>query len=295
MKIYDHSATRSLIQQAISEDIGGDFGNDALSGDITVKCLVPDEAQLEARIVAKASGIICGLPVADTAFEYCGGNVSITHAVLDGTAVQPGDIIFRARGRAATLLTAERTILNIVQRLSGTATMASTYVAAIAGTTAKIYDTRKTCPQMRYLQKQAVVAGGAENHRIGLFDMVLIKENHIALMDGAHGPADAVARCRQQLGPDTPIAVEIEQLADLAPVIAANATIVMLDNMGPDLLRQAVAERDRLNPAVHLEATGGITLETIRSVAETGIDRISVGALTHSVTSLDLSMLCEPV
>ncbi len=195
------------------------------------------------------------------------------------------------------LLTGERTALNLCQRLSGTATLARRYVEAVAGTRARIFDTRKTTPGLRLLQKHAVVAGGACNHRIGLYDQVLIKDNHIALMPGGAtgGPAEAVRRCRTALG-TVLIEVEIERLEDLESVILAGADIVLLDNMDPEALRRAVAERDQLRARGYdalLEASGGITLANVRAVAETGVDRISTGELTHSVQSLDLSLRCQ--
>jgi nicotinate-nucleotide pyrophosphorylase (carboxylating) len=178
--------------------------------------------------------------------------------------------------------------------------MAHTYVQAVAGTTARILDTRKTTPGLRLLEKHAVTAGGAHNHRMGLFDQVLIKENHIALMNGAAGdslPAEAVRRCRARLGGEVIVEVEIEHLRDLAPVIQAGADIVLLDNMEPAQVREAVRIRNATATGrpVQLEASGGITLATIRSYAEAGADRISTGALTHSVQAFDLSMRCSPV
>jgi nicotinate-nucleotide pyrophosphorylase (carboxylating) len=195
------------------------------------------------------------------------------------------------------MLIGERTALNLCQRLSGTATMAARYVEAVAGTRAQVFDTRKTTPGMRLLEKHAVASGGARNHRIGLYDQVLIKDNHIALMPPGplgSGPAEAVRRARETTGQKALIEVEIEKLDDLEPVIAAGADIVLLDNMAPALMREAVQRRDRVvgvgKRRVELEASGGITLETIRAVAETGVERISTGALTHSVHALDLSM-----
>ncbi|MFW5846124.1 MAG: carboxylating nicotinate-nucleotide diphosphorylase, partial [Planctomycetota bacterium] len=180
------------------------------------------------------------------------------------------------------------------QRLSGTATATRRCVDLVAGTGARIYDTRKTTPGMRLLQKHAVRCGGGHNHRIGLYDMVLIKENHVALMEGAvSGPAEAVRRARATVGPDVRIQVEIERLADLEPVIAAGTDLILLDNMDCEQLREAV--RIRGGHAVKLEASGGITDATLRAVAETGVDRISIGALTHSVASLDLSLRCSPL
>ena len=203
--------------------------------------------------------------------------------------------MWQATGEAAILLMAERTGLNLAQRLSGTSTMTAHFVERLRGTRAQVLDTRKACPGLRLLQKHAVLAGGGANHRIGLYDQVLIKDNHIALM-GAAGPAEAVRRARERLGPQVVVEVEIERVEDLPGVIAAGADIVLCDNLPPEALRAAVALRDA-TPApdgrrVLLEASGGITLETARAYAESGVERLSTGAITHSVPALDLSMRC---
>jgi nicotinate-nucleotide pyrophosphorylase (carboxylating) len=296
---YGQPNVVAIIEAALREDLR--FGDD-----LTCRTLVPVEAQLEGVIRAKATGVVCGLPIFGHVFTALGGGVEILQIAEDGTAVVPGDVVFTCRGNARVMLKGERTGLNFCQRLSGTASMARTYVSAVAGTKAKVFDTRKTTPGLRILEKHAVVVGGACNHRIGLYDQVLIKENHIALMsmgptvsgqgdyyNGFSKPAEAVRRCRAALGAKVLIEVEIEELWDLESVIEAGADIVLLDNMGPRLLEQAVSMRgDR---PVQLEASGNITLDTIRAVAETGVDRISTGALTHSVQALDLSMRCSPV
>ena len=292
---YSHSDIHQLIALALREDLRE-------SGDITCRALVPPQARLDGMVRAKAAGVVCGLPLFQLVFDQLaadmpGCEVRVSEAVADGTRVNAGDIVLRCRGVASTMLIGERTALNLCQRLSGTATMAARYVEAIAGTRAQVFDTRKTTPGMRLLEKHAVASGGARNHRIGLYDQVLIKDNHIALMPPGplgSGPAEAVRRARETTGEETLIEVEIEKLDDLEPVIAAGADIVLLDNMAPALMREAVGRRDRAvagkKRRVELEASGGITLETIRAVAETGVERISTGALTHSVHALDLSM-----
>lgn len=282
--VYQRDDTRALIAAALAEDLD-------VAGDRTVQSLVPSTARLIGTLTAKQAGVICGLPlVAQVCDAIQPGAVTIEHCSADGTVVQAGAVVLRCHGHAGVLLSAERTFLNCCQRLSGVATVAARYAAAVAGTDAIVLDTRKTTPGMRWLEKHAVRMGGCRNHRIGLFDQVLIKENHIAL----HGDADpsaAVAHCRRQVGPDLPIEVEIERLEDLEPVIAAGADIVMLDNLPPSTIAQAVAIRgDR---PVALEASGGITLANIRDYAKAGVDRISIGALTHSVTALDLSLRCH--
>jgi nicotinate-nucleotide pyrophosphorylase (carboxylating) len=270
--IYDHPDTAAIIDLALREDLGA-------TGDITCRAVVPAAARLAGRINAKESGVLCGMALFQRVCDRVGTGVVVTDALADGAAVEPG---------------AERTALNLAQRLSGTATLARTYADAVAGTRARVFDTRKTTPGLRLLQKHAVVAGGGANHRIGLYDQVLLKENHIALM-GAAGPAEAVRRARAATAPGTVIEVEIERLDDLEGVIVAGADIVLLDNMDPERCRRAVAVRDRLGRRCDLEASGGITLATIRAFAETGVERISVGALTHSAACLDLSMRCDPV
>lgn len=288
---YDHPDVATIVRLALDEDLRG-------GTDLTCAALVPPVARLAATVRAKQPGVVCGLPLFAQVFAACGGGVAIATCVADGTAVAAGDVVLRCTGPARTLLTGERTALNLAQRLSGTATATRRLVDAVAGTRARILDTRKTTPGLRVLQKHAVVCGGGMNHRHGLFDAVLIKENHIALMPPGplgSGPAEAVRQARAVVGPDIAIEVEIERLDDLAPVIAAGADIVLLDNMPPALLAQAVAERDRLGARCQLEASGGITLATVRAVAETGVERISTGWMTHSVAALDLSMRCEPV
>ena len=289
--IYTADDTISLVRRALEEDL-------SKAGDLTVNALVPEGAQLKARLTAKGTGVICGLPLfgqvaAQLARRQGWGNLKVSTAVLDGTRVRAGDVVLEATGDARTMLAAERTALNLIQRLSGTSSLTRRFVDAVSGTNAKILDTRKTTPAMRGLQRHAVVAGGGVNHRSGLFDQVLIKENHIALALGRSQAAAAVARCRDVYGPDTPIEVEIESLDDLEPVMDAGADIVLLDNMPPHDLCEAV--KRRADRKVALEASGGIELDTVAAVAATGVDRISVGALTHSVPALDVSLRCEPV
>lgn len=293
--IYDHPDVTELITRALHEDLGN-------GQDLTCSALVPPHAQLRCVIRAKESGVLCGLELFPRIFRHLGGNVTIQRMHPDGSNVHAGDIVFEAQGKAHTILIGERTGLNMCQRLSGIATMSQKFVAAVSGTSAKILDTRKTTPGLRTLEKYAVTVGGAHNHRIGLFDQILIKENHIALMPETANdspPAEAVRQCRAQLGDTVIVEVEIEHLCDLSPSITAGADIVLLDNMNPTQIREAVAMRNALKNThkrhVLLEASGGITIHTVRSFAETGVDRISVGALTHSVNAFDLSMRCEPV
>lgn len=290
MNAYDHPDVQALIRLALHEDLR--FGVD-----VTCAAVVAPGARLVAEVKAKQAGVLCGMPLFERIYRELGAQIAIAVCVADGTVVQPGDVVWRGTGDAVALLTGERTALNLAQRLSGTATATAALVAAVAGTKAQILDTRKTTPGMRVLQKCAVLAGGGANHRHGLNDAVLIKDNHIALMPPGplgSGPAEAVRRARERLGPEMRIEVEIERLDDLAPVIRAGADIVLLDNLDPETVRRAVMMRDA-TPApdgrrVLLEASGGITLASVRSFAEAGVDRISTGSMTHSVNALDLSM-----
>jgi nicotinate-nucleotide pyrophosphorylase (carboxylating) len=292
---YDHPDVAAIIRLALDEDLRG-------SADVTCRALVPPGSRLRATITAKQSGVICGLPLFTRVFAALGGGVTMRESAADGTVVKPGDVIARFDGDAAVMLQGERTALNLAQRLSGTATATRRLVDAVAGTRARILDTRKTTPGLRVLQKHAVLAGGGDNHRHGLHDAVLIKENHIALMapgPGGSGPAEAVRRARAAVGAAVLVEVEIERLDDLAPVIAAGADIVLLDNLPPDSIREAVALRDRAcarppaadearRPRVLLEASGGISLDSVRAFAASGVDRISTGSMTHSAPVLDL-------
>jgi nicotinate-nucleotide pyrophosphorylase (carboxylating) len=297
-EVYDHPDCISIIDTALREDLR--FGDD-----LTCRALVPSTATLRGVVRAKQPGVVCGVPIFRRVFAALGGGVRIDDEIADGTAVRPGDIVLRFSGNAQVLLKGERTALNLAQRMSGTSTVTRRFVDAISGTRARILDTRKTTPGMRILQKHAVEMGGGVNHRMGLYDAVLIKENHIALMPpGPTGssPAEAVRRARAALGPAVMVQVEIEHLDDLEPVIEAGADMVLLDNMEPDQIADAVRRRDLAlaepatparRPQVLLEASGGINLQTVRGYALTGVDRISTGALTHSVPALDLSMRCE--
>ena len=257
------------------------------------------------KIIAKEAGVLCGVPLFAKVLRHIPGEVVVREVAKDGQFVLSGEVVLEFAGSADAILIAERTTLNLMQSLSGVATVTRRYVDLVQGTRCGIYDTRKTIPGQRLLQKYAVSCGGGRNHRIGLYDQVLIKENHIALMaeSGPSDAASAVARCRDKLGEQAVVQVEIEALAQLPGVIQAGADIVLCDNMSPELLAQAVAMRDAAGAApdaaqpgvrpVALEASGGITELTLRAVAESGVERVSIGALTHSVPVLDLSLLCE--
>jgi len=280
---YQHPRVAALLSLALDEDLGRD-------GDCTARALVADDARLRARLLAKEDGVICGLPLFPAVFTGVGGEVECTPRATDGDRIAAGDVLLEAEGRAATILAGERTALNLVQRLSGTATLTRRFVDALADHRARVYDTRKTAPGLRELQKYAVRCGGGVNHRAGLYDQVLIKENHLAFFGG--DAAAAVRRCRERLAPTTPIEVEITDPEQVPAAADAGADVILCDNMDPDTLARAVAARGERG--CELEASGGITLEGVAAIAATGVERISVGALTHSAPALDLSLLCEP-
>lgn len=281
---------RMLVRLAVAEDL-------ERQQDWTTLALVPAEAVGKAAVVARESGVVAGLKAAALAVGEYDQQLKLTPVVSDGAAVQRGDPLALLEGPARSMLTAERVLLNLLSRLSGVATLTRQYVDAIAGTKARIYDTRKTTPGWRRLEKLAVLAGGGFNHRLNLASAVLIKDNHLAWGTGTFTPADAVRAAREFLEqvPEQPeggwlVEVEVDTLDQLREVLPAGPDIVLLDNMSPDTLRAAVELRDREAPNVSLEASGGVNLQTIRGIAETGVDRISVGALTHQATWLDIAL-----
>ena len=273
--------------EAISELVAGALAEDVGAGDLTAEAVIPDGARGSARIIQKAAGALFGLAVAGEVMRQCGVERFEAEAAEGEWRDEVPVRVASATGPAASLLAAERTALNFLGHLSGIATLTARYVAAVAGTGARILDTRKTTPGLRALEKGAVAAGGGINHRMGLYDAILIKENHIALAGGLEA---AVERARAT---GRPVEVECRDLDEVGRAIAAGAGRILLDNMNPAEIRGAVGMRAGAD-APQLEASGGITLENVRAVAETGVDFISVGALTHSAPALDLSMLIEP-
>lgn len=267
----------TAVRAALSEDIG--------NGDLTA-ALVPETQRAVATVITREAAVICGQPWVDAVFAELGGEVAIDWHCSDGDAVTPGHKLCELRGPARTMLTGERTALNFLQLLSAVATATRRYVDAVAGTRATILDTRKTIPGLRLAQKHAVRVGGGSNHRIGLYDGILLKENHII---AAGGITPALRQARDQ-GATVLLEVEVETLAQAEEALRAGADRLLLDNFTTALLSEAVALRDRLAPGTGLEASGGIELQTIRSVAETGIDFISVGDLTKNIRAIDLSM-----
>jgi len=262
---------------ALAEDVG--------SGDRTAALLV-DGVQARAHILCRDHAVLCGIPWVDEVFRQLDPSVALGWSALDGETLSPGQRVCELRGPASVLLTGERTALNYLQTLSGTATRARRYADAVEGTGARVLDTRKTLPGLRVQQKYAVVCGGCVNHRMGLYDAVLIKENHIV----AAGSISAALEAARRLAPDHEVEIEVEDLGQLAEALESGARRVLLDNFALEDLRTAAGlNRGR----VRLEASGGVNLGTIRAIAETGVDDISVGALTKDVRAVDLSMLFD--
>jgi nicotinate-nucleotide pyrophosphorylase (carboxylating) len=255
------------------------------AGDLTAS-LVPAGERVRGRVIAREAGVICGAAWVDETFRQLDPQVRLTWRVRDGERVAAEAFVFQIEGPARAILTGERTALNFLQTLSGTATAAHRFVEAVAGTACRILDTRKTLPGLRTAQKYAVRCGGADNHRMGLYDMVLVKENHIA---AAGSIAAAVAAARRS-APGIAVEVEVESLAQLDEALAAAPDIVMLDDFALDDLRAAVRANAAHRNRAKLEASGSVTLETVRTIAETGVDYVSIGALTKHVRALDLSM-----
>jgi nicotinate-nucleotide pyrophosphorylase (carboxylating) len=269
-----------VIGRALAEDLG--------AGDVTTAAVVPDDLAVTADVVVGAAGVICGMAELIACVRLLDPDAAMELRVRDGEPIaSPPLAVARIQAKAHAVLSAERTALNLVQRMSGIATSTRSYVQAVRGTGVEILDTRKTAPGLRALDKRAVACGGGHNHRMGLDDAILIKDNHVAVAGGIT-PAVEAARTAN---PGLAIEVEVDDLGQLDEAIRAGADTILLDNMGPGLLREAVAHtRGR----ARLEASGGITLDTVRAVAETGVDAISIGALTHSVTALDVSLEVQP-
>ena len=267
------------VRDALSEDLGGTLDPHA---DITAQ-LIPEHKEGEAYVITREAGVFCGKAWVEEVFEQLGGQVKVEWQVADGDKVSPNQELFRLRGPARLLLTGERTALNFVQSLSGVASLTARYMQEIAGTHCKLLDTRKTVPGLRTALKYAVSCGGGTNHRMGLFDAYLIKENHILACGGI---AEAVNEARH-LNPGKKVEVEVENLDELRQALAARADIIMLDNFQVPMMVEAVA----INQGqAKLEVSGNVSLETIREYAQTGVDFISVGALTKHVQAMDLSM-----
>lgn len=273
--------------QDIDKIIKAAFDEDIRQGDITTLATVQKDQQGEAKFFIKADGIVAGVDVVKRVFELFDPELECNMFVSDGQRVKKGDIAGIVKGHAASILTTERTALNIFQRMSGIATYSAVFAEAVKGTNATIIDTRKTAPGLRLLDKMAVAAGGCQNHRIGLFDMFLIKDNHIT---AAGSITAAIAACRDYMnaaGGEYRIEVEVSSLEQTKEALLSSPDVIMLDNMDTATMRQAV---EMIAGRSKVEASGGVTLERVREIAETGVDYISIGALTHSVLALDISL-----
>jgi len=281
MNKHELKSLRVIISRALEEDLG--------DGDITTLSTVPARSVLQGTFIAKESGIIAGLEVVRETLKYLDPRIKFTAYVSDGAQVAEGTVLVTAHGNGRALLIAERTALNFFQRMSGIATTTRMYVDAVKSTKAIIVDTRKTAPGLRLLDKMAVRIGGGQNHRFGLYDMVLIKENHIA---AAGGITQAVARVRAMDKKKRPIEVEVRNLDELHEALKLHVDRILLDNMSLDKLHESVRITNRMTM---LEASGNVSLESVRAIATTGVDIISVGKLTHSVRALDISFLIESI
>ena len=276
---------QELVDAAVAAALAEDLG---LAGDITSAATIPADARASGGIATRKAGVAAGVQLVEAAFKALDADARVDVLVADGGSLKPGDVIARISGNARALLGAERVALNFLGHLSGIATLTRAYVDRIKGTHARIIDTRKTTPGLRALEKHAVRAGGGLNHRFGLFDAILIKDNHIA---AAGGIANAMAGIRQRAGHMVKIEVEVTSLPELEEALAHSPDAVLLDNMPVTLLKSAV---DRVGGRTITEASGGVTLDSVRQVAETGVDLISVGALTHSAPNLDVGLDFDP-
>jgi nicotinate-nucleotide pyrophosphorylase (carboxylating) len=283
---------RQIVRLAVREDLDRHY-------DWTTVALVGPDERGRAVMVARKAGIVAGLRAVPVVIDEMHADIELDSRARDGDEVAAGTVLAELAGSARDMLTCERPLLNIVGRLSGIATLARQFVRAVDGTRARIYDTRKTTPGWRRLEKYAVRCGGGHNHRTGLFDAILIKDNHLALVaQGSISPADAVRTTRaflarlaaEQSAPDMLIEIEVERLDQLDNVLRAGPDIVLLDNMPLEQLRMAVARRDEIAPQVELEASGGATLDTVHEIAATGVERISAGSLTHGAPWLDVAL-----
>jgi nicotinate-nucleotide pyrophosphorylase (carboxylating) len=275
-----------LIELALAEDLG--------EGDVTSLYFIPDERLARAFVTVRMEGVVSGVNLAARVFTSVDANLDVEILIPDGSRVCDGSLLIRVEGKARSILTAERTALNFLQRLSGVATLTARYVELVKGTQARILDTRKTTPGYRLLEKQAVVHGGGLNHRLGLYDRAMVKDNHL-VTEGGPGAIQAAIHRLQTDKPDIEVELEADHLEQVRTFLAMQGVAhILLDNMSLEELREAVAARGaRLTP--QLEASGGVTLQTLRGIAETGVDFISVGALTHSAPALDIGLDFTPL
>lgn len=276
-------------QQLVDELIDLAFAEDIGDGDATTLSTIPADAIGKQRLIVKEEGILAGVEMASRVFEKFDPTMKMEVFINDGAHVKPGDVAFVVTGPVRSLLQTERTMLNIMQRMSGIATTTARYQARLDGTGARVLDTRKTTPGMRIMEKEAVAIGGGTNHRIGLFDMILIKDNHVDFARGIDKAVSAAKQWCRDNGKDLKIELEVRNLDEIDQALAAGVDRIMLDNFTPERTREAVDHIRAKNPSVEIESSGGITLDTLRAYGEAGVDFISVGALTHSVKGLDMS------
>lgn len=270
-----------LLDLAFAEDLG--------DGDHTTLSTIPENAMGRSRLIIKEDGILAGVKVAEKVLHRVDPSIKMTVMIGDGAEVNKGDVAFTAEGPVRSLLIAERTMLNIMQRMSGVATMTRRYQDQLKGLRTRVLDTRKTTPGMRMLEKEAVATGGGTNHRIGLFDMILIKDNHVDFAGGIRQAIDAAKKYCADRHKDLKIEIEVRDTDEINQALEAGVDRIMLDNFSPERTRKAVELIRSVNPSVEIESSGGITLDTLRQYGECGVDFISVGALTHSVKGLDMS------
>ncbi|MFW5850724.1 MAG: carboxylating nicotinate-nucleotide diphosphorylase [Bacteroidota bacterium] len=277
--MIDNSLIDNLIAIAFAEDIG--------DGDHTTLSCIPENTEGSAQLHIKQAGVLCGVELAKKILTHFDKTLRIDVLLTDGTIIKPGDVAFTVSGKTQSILQTERLILNFMQRLSGIATTTKTYVDLLEGTDTKILDTRKTTPGMRLLEKYAVRTGGGYNHRIGLYDMILIKDNHIDYAGGVTQAIEKTQKYLQTINKDLKIEVEARNFDEIDEILKFDVHRILIDNFTPEETRKAVT---RINGACETESSGGITKESIRAYAEAGVDYISVGALTHQITSLDMSL-----
>ena len=276
------SFIKEIIRLALDEDIR--------SGDVTTKAIIPDSVLGKGKFLVKAYGVIAGLSVAKNVFEMIDDRIDFKVLIRDGEKVKIGDVAAEVEGKASSILTAERTALNFLQRMSGIATLTNNYVEKINHTKVKILDTRKTVPGLRLIDKEAVMLGGGKNHRIGLFDMFLIKDNHIEIAGSITNAVNACRNFQQKKNSNLKIEVETKNLEEVKEAVACRVDVIMLDNFKTEMMKKAVT---LINGKCLVEASGNINIDNVKEVAETGVDFISVGALTHSVKALDISLEVE--
>ena len=270
-----------IVKLALREDVG--------AKDVTTTALIPHNFHIRADIEVKEKGILCGIEIAERVFRHVDENLRFLPVANDGDEAEPGREIAYIEGSAASILIGERTALNFISHLSGIATLTRQFVNKIKGTSAKILDTRKTTPNLRLLEKYAVTVGGGTNHRAGLYDQVLIKDNHLRILRN-DSIIDMVGRAKSSVLKKTPVGIEVKNLKELAEALKSKADYILLDNMSVETVKEAVAMRQKAGSKIQYEVSGGMNLETVRSYAETGVERISVGALTSSPPSLDVSL-----